>query len=111
MNLPKNAEQVDKTITLYGYDSLGNRSDPITLTFEIDTRAPVVSVSNLLASSRLDAQMTADGSVGDAPATECAGAFACAGGVGRERLFLFEHLRLLPRQCRNVSGLSELRRW
>ncbi|MCP4540738.1 MAG: hypothetical protein GY832_26670, partial [Chloroflexi bacterium] len=66
LDLPQNVEQADKTITLYGYDSLGNRSAPITLTFEIDTRAPVVSVSNILALSKLDVSMTADGSVSDA---------------------------------------------
>ncbi|MCP4540474.1 MAG: hypothetical protein GY832_25330, partial [Chloroflexi bacterium] len=66
LDLPANVDQMNKTIVIYGYDSLGNRSDPIPLTFEIDTRAPDLSVSSMLASSRLDELMTADGLVSDA---------------------------------------------
>ncbi len=63
--MPRNIEGVTKTLTLYGYDSLGNRSQAIDLSFEIDTRAPQLSVLDVLESSRWDAAFTAAGLVSD----------------------------------------------
>jgi subtilisin-like proprotein convertase family protein len=43
--LPDDVEQMQKSLTIYGYDSVGNRSEPINVSFEIDTKRPVISVT------------------------------------------------------------------
>ncbi|MCP4593205.1 MAG: hypothetical protein GY842_20910, partial [bacterium] len=45
--LPRNTEDVTKTLTIYGVDAVGNTSQPITLSFEIDTRPPEIRVDAL----------------------------------------------------------------
>jgi uncharacterized repeat protein (TIGR01451 family) len=48
LTLPRAVDGVTQTLTLYGLDSVGNRSLPLTLTFAVDTVAPVLTVTQQL---------------------------------------------------------------
>ncbi|MCP4532740.1 MAG: hypothetical protein GY831_16145 [Delftia sp.] len=66
LDLPRNVEGITKTLSIYGYDSLDNRSQAITLSFEIDTRPPQLSVLDVLQTSRRFETFNAAGLVSDA---------------------------------------------
>jgi hypothetical protein len=47
--LPASADGITGTQVLYGYDSLGNRAGPLTITYSLDTIAPVLTLTALSA--------------------------------------------------------------
>jgi hypothetical protein len=47
------ADGITHTLTLYGYDQVGNRSAPLTRTFRVDAVAPVITVTTPMSGSDL----------------------------------------------------------
>ncbi len=56
--LPEPLDNVPQTLTLTGLDSVGNRSAPLTITLNVDTVAPIVTVTQALTEALAASGMT-----------------------------------------------------
>ena len=66
LDLPQNVEGVERSLTIYGYDSVDNASAPIDLTFEVDTLAPRLAVETAQLASQAINPIMLSGQVEDA---------------------------------------------
>ncbi|MCP4358082.1 MAG: DUF11 domain-containing protein [Chloroflexi bacterium] len=66
LDLPQHVEGLQKTLTIYGYDSVGNVTEPLTLSFEVDTRAPELTAVVIDLPSATSKPVVLSGEVTDA---------------------------------------------
>ena len=68
LDLPKKVENMPYALSLYGYDSVDNQSQPINLSFNIDTLAPRLGVSVVAGTGPQGTAVTASGTLTEANA-------------------------------------------
>ena len=67
LDIPSEVENLNKSLLIVAYDSVGNRSEPVALDFSVDNRAPELSISTQsIERATIESLLTLTGTLSDA---------------------------------------------